>query len=180
MVGRIGTWTALALAAGLSAAVAEARAQGPGPRVGTSAADQSEQGLSSALYGGAAPTPLTPYLNPYLIGMSPGNQDYLTYMYLANQRAGGIGSGVISGTRPAPGVAAGTTRAAAPSPGPSPAARNAPYTSRPSVGQNRVTMPLVPPGPGSNSGGYFVRGPNATQGAARFFNRTTPARNNGR
>jgi hypothetical protein len=179
-------WAALAVAVASLAPTGAAMAQAQGPGTATSGASQSEQGLSTALYGQAAPTPFTPYLNPYLMQMSPGNPDYLTYMYLNNQRNGGIGSGVISGTRPAPGVPAGSTRpgqVAAPAQGAtaSPMARNTPYAaSRPSVGQNRVTLPLLPPGPGANSGGYFMRGPSGQQGAARYFNRTTPTRNAGR
>jgi hypothetical protein len=178
-------WAALAVAAACLVPAGAATAQVQGAGAATSTANQSAQGLSSALFGQAAPTPFTPYLNPYLMQMSPGNQDYLAYMYLNNLRNGGIGSGVISGTRPAPGVTAGSTRpgqeASAQGAAASPVARNTPYaTSRPPVGQNRVTLPLLAPGPGANSGGHFMRGPNATQGAGRYFNRTTPTRNAGR
>ena len=177
MTERYPKWAVLGLVGGLLAVAPAAMAQSP---PGAGGAVQAQQGLSNALYGGAAPTPFTPYLNPYLMQMSPGNQDYLTYMYLANQRAGGIGSGVISGTRPAPGAPAGPApRGGAATdgrtPAPSSAARNSPYPQPPPGERNRVTMPLLAPGPGANSGGYFMRGPGANQGASRYFNRTSPA-----
>jgi hypothetical protein len=135
------------------------------------------------MYGSA---PLNPYLNPYLMGMSPGNPDYLTYAYLANQRNGGIGSGVISGTRPAPGAPAGSSpggqAGSAPNAGPSTASRNASSTSRPATEQNRVTFPMSTASvPGANTGGYFQRGPGAAgRGAMRYYSRTNPAKNSGR
>ncbi len=181
MTMRSARYLAVTLASALLAAGSEAKAQlAPTPPLnGTS----GQLGLANAMYGSA---PLNPYLNPYLMGMSPGNPDYLTYAYLANQRNGGIGSGVISGTRPAPGAPAGSAPAApaAANQGARPAAgaRYAPYTSRPAVEQGRVTFPMDRASiPGSNTGGYFLRGPSTTaQGAAKYFSRTNPARNNGR
>ena len=146
------------------------------------------------LYGGAAPTPFTPYLNPYLMQMSPGNPDYLTYMYLANQRNGGIGTGVISGTRlrvaPASGRAGRVDQAggqalrlanAAPStPRAVPRVRS--VAARRSE-QNRVTFPMNSPiGPGANTG-RLLHAAARTEGNGNgppYFNRTTPARNNAR
>jgi hypothetical protein len=172
---------AVAMASALLAAGSQAKAQlAPTPPMNGTA---GQLGLANAMYGNA---PLNPYLNPYLMGMSPGSPDYLTYAYLANQRNGGIGSGVISGVRPAPGAPAGSAPAgqagADRNAGPSTASRNAPYTSRPPVEQNRVTFPMDRASiPGANSGGYFQRGPTTSaQGAGRYYSRMNPARNNGR
>lgn len=177
MTTRWTRWAAGMIAAGSLIAGRAAQAQGPSPDA------QGQLGLANAMYGNA---PVAPYLNPYVMQMAPGNSDYLTYVYLQNQRSGGIGSGVISGTRPAPGAAtnpaaAGAGRAAA-NPGPSTAARYAPYTSRPPIEQNRMTFPMATSSvPGTNTGGYFMRGPHTTaQGADRYFSRMSPARNNGR
>lgn len=181
MTMRCARCAALALASGLFVLGAGAKAQQPMPTPATS--QPGQLGLANSMYGSA---PLNPYLNPYLVGMSPGNPDYLTYAFLANQRNGGIGSGVISGTRPAPGVSVGSATAgqagSGPNPGPSTASRNAPYTSRPAIEQNRVTFPMSTASvPGANTGGFFQRGPSTTaRGAARYYSRTNPARNNGR
>lgn len=174
-------WSAFALAAGWLGAVGAASAQSPGGY-------SPQQGLSTALYGG--PTSSS-FLNPYLMQMGPGNPDYLTYMYMANQSGGGIGSGVISGTRPAPGAPAGSAPTAQPgSPsrqgqgrgqvqGP-PASNSSAYPQPPRPEYNRVTMPLIAPGPGVNSGGFFTRGANADGGAGHYFSRTIPVRSRGR
>ena len=179
MMKRYPKWAFLGLVGGLL--VAGPRASGQAP-AGATGAVQAQQGLSNALYGGAAPTPFTPYLNPYLMQMSPGNPDYLTYMYMANQRSGGIGSGVISGSRVAPGAPAGSTSSSPPPsrPGTSSPARPSAYASRLPAEPQRATFPTSASVPGTNTGGHFMRGPNATAGAGRYFNRTSPARNNGR
>ncbi len=126
-----------------------------------------------------------PFLNPYLMPMGQANPDYMTYLYLQNQRSGGIGSGVISGTRVAPGVPAGSTKPSRPaasamdastplgSKGPS-------FPPRPPVELNRVALPMIADSPIGNTGASFMRGPRTNQGANRFFNRTTAQRNNGR
>ncbi len=178
MTKRCSWYAALAMVAAMLSPGPGARAQQPSSA--PAANGPGSLGLANAMYGNS---PLSPYLNPYAMQMAPGNPDFLTYMYLNNQRNGGIGSGVISGTRPAAGTAstAGGQGNGAPNPGPSTASRNAPYTSRPAVEQNRVTFPMDRASiPGANTGGYFQRGPNATQGAARYYSRMNPARNNGR
>lgn len=179
MTERFRWWAALGLAGGLLNAASGASAQSPAGATGATV--QAQQGLSNALYGGAAPTPFSPYLNPYLMQMGPGNPDYLTYMYIANQRNGGLGSGVISGTRVAPGTPAGSVSASpAPARPGSSASRGPAYASRVPAETQRATFPASSSIPGTNTGGYFMRGPNATAGAGRYFNRTSPARNNGR
>ena len=179
MTERYPKWAVLGLVGGLLAVAPAAMAQSP---PGAGGAVQAQQGLSNALYGGAAPTPFTPYLNPYLMQMSPGNPDYLTYMYMANQRNGGIGSGVISGTRVAPGAPAGPigTSPAPSRPASSAGSRPPAYASRVPAEAQRATFPTSGSVPGTNTGGYFLRGPNTSSGAGRYFNRTSPARNNGR
>ncbi|HEX4608610.1 MAG TPA: hypothetical protein VH092_10440 [Urbifossiella sp.] len=176
MTKRSARTLALAVAAAVWAAGTEAEAQLATAPAASATNTAPQLGLANAMYGSA---PLNPYLNPYLMGTSPGNPDFLTYAYLANQRNGGIGSGVISGVHPAPGAPAGPASAA----GASKAARNAPYTSRPSVQRGRTTFPTESAmTPGGNTGGYFLRGPSssANGGSGRFYSRTNPSRNSSR
>ncbi|HEY2157358.1 MAG TPA: hypothetical protein VGH33_17150 [Isosphaeraceae bacterium] len=146
---------------------------------------QAQQSLSSATYAGATVTPGTPFLNPYLMPMGQANPDYMTYMYLQNQRNGGIGSGVISGTRVAPNVPAGSSKPTRPAASTLDAStplgsRGPSFPQRPPVELNRVTLPMIADSPTGNTGASFMRGPRTNQGANRFFNRTTAQRNNGR
>ena len=134
------------------------------------------------MYGSA---PLNPYLNPYLMGMSPGNPG-LSDLRLPRQsaeRRDRLGRHQRHAARPgrAGRVGPAGQGGSAANPGPS-TARYAPYTSRPAVEQNRVTFPMSTASvPGANTGGYFQRGPSTTaQGAVRYYSRTNPARNNGR
>ncbi len=130
---------------------------------------QAQQSLASAAYGSATVTPGMPFLNPYLMPLGQANPDYITYMYLQNQRNGGIGSGVISGTRPAPGATAGATRLARTAPSAVDAstplgAKASPYPSRPPVELNRVALPMIADAPTANTGASFMRGPGRTRG----------------
>jgi hypothetical protein len=183
MMGRVPRRAVLMAALLCMAASARSRAQQAAP--GSTGTYQAKQSLSAAAYGDATVSPGMPFLNPYLMPMGQANPDYITYMYLQNQKNGGIGSGVISGTRPAPGLPAGSTRPArqaastmdASTP---PGANRSAYPSRPPVELNRVTLPMIADSPTANTGASFMRGPRTNQGAGRFFNRTNAQRNNGR
>jgi hypothetical protein len=150
---------------------------------------QGQQSMATAAYQAATVSPSTPFLSPYLMTMGQANPDYMTYLYLQNQKNGGIGSGVISGTRVAPGVPAGSTPAgSAPPAKPASATYAAPglgktrsaFPDRPPVALNRVALPMNANGTAQNAGASFMRGPRTNHDAARYFNRTTPDRNSGR
>jgi hypothetical protein len=169
----------LATCAGLLSLTSGSLAQGPGASGSTSGL-VPQQPLGVQMYGTMGG--MNPYLNPYMMG-SQGNSDYLLYMYAKNQQAGGIGSGVISGTRPAPGVPAGSampgTRAGS---SPSTFSRNPTPGAKPAPARTTALLPSSAMSPVGNTGGYFQRGPGGNQAAARYYNRTQPARvqNNGR
>jgi hypothetical protein len=178
MGARYPVWAALAIAATVLGQGRDALAQG---QAGTATSGpQPQQPLAVQMYGTMG---MNPYLNPYLMG-SQGNGDYLLYMYAQNQRNGGIGSGVISGTRPAPGAPAGSAvRGSHPiNEASSPDSKRTPG-SKPVPARRTALLPADVTSSGiSNTGGYFQRGPGISGGAGRYFNRTQPARtqNNGR
>jgi hypothetical protein len=195
MARRFAIRTLLAAVPGVLAAAGAGLAQQPG---GSASAYQAQQSLSASAYQAATVVPGMPFLNPYMMSMGQANPDYMTYMYLQNQRSGGIGSGVISGTRVAPGIPAGSVApprgersirdASAPPTGsfvmprgePSAPGSRGAYPARPPVGLNRTTLPMAASDPAGNAGASFMRGPRTNPDAGRYFNRTTPARNNGR
>lgn len=157
---------------------------GPGP--GTQAGGYRPQGASAIpAYGNPA---VNPYLNPYaatqLQGTSP---DVAMYYFAANQMNGGIGSGVISGTRPAPGMPAGS---ASPRTGQGrsrekagTSTRNTPFTGReaPATARAVAEMPLATSVPGASASPFFNRGFQSGSGAAKYYNRSqTHFGNNGR
>jgi hypothetical protein len=169
----------LALGAGLLGLASDALGQQPGTSGSTSGLTP-QQPMAVQMYG--AMGGMNPYLNPYMMG-SQGNSDYLLYMYAKNQQAGGIGSGVISGTRPAPGVPAGSTAPAARTPSSNaPFSRSQTSTSKQPPARTTALLPGNVMSPVANTGGYFQRGPGGNQAAARYYSRTQPdrARNNAR
>ncbi len=183
MKGRFHGWAALASFPLCLAASSRSLAQQPS--AGSPGAYQAQQSLSAAAYGDATVSPGLPFLNPYLMTFGQANPDYLTYMYLQNQKNGGIGSGVISGTRVAPGVPAGSTRPPRPAPSAVDAStplgsKSSAYPQRPPVELNRVALPMIADSPTGNTGASFMRGQRSSQGANRYFNRTTAQRNNAR
>ena len=136
---------------------------------------------------------LNPYLNPYAVALAPqaNNPDYLLYLNAANQANGGIGTGVISGTRIAPGVPAGKkppTASAAPNrsgtfssamprgrsvtPGRTEGAMPVPGTN----GAATMSTPAATATPWANASGYFLRGPGGGDGANRYYNRAASPR----
>jgi hypothetical protein len=177
MGARFPVWAVLALSASLLGRGTDALAQSQGGAAVSG--NQPQQPNMIQMYGNMG---VNPYLNPYVMG-SQGNSDYLLYMYAQNQRNGGIGSGVISGTRPAPGAPAGS----APQ-GSHPINESTPYAPKRTPGTKLPPARRTSILPGdvsssgiSNTGGYFQRGPGISGGAGRYFNRTQPARaqNNG-
>jgi hypothetical protein len=182
MAARFPNRAVLASIAVVLGAAGRAPAQVTGP--GASAGIQGQQSIASSMYQAATVGPGTGFLSPYLMTMGQTNPDYITYMYLQNQRNGGIGSGVLSGTRVAPGVPAGSTVPARPKASAmdasTPLGGRGAYPSRPPAELNRVTLPMIANTPGGNTGAYYMRGPRTNNDAASFFNRTTPARNNRR
>lgn len=179
MKAQLRFWVVLALSASVLGHAREGKAQQQQSANPAVSGYQPQQPLAVQMYGSGM---MNPYMNPYIMG-SQGNSDFLLYMYAKNQQAGGIGSGVISGTRPAPGVPAGSTPAAGrPAAAPSPFSRNNSPGANPAPPKTTALMPSNVMSPAANTGGYYQRGPAATRGAGRYFNRTQPARaqNNGR
>ncbi len=131
---------------------------------------------------------MNPYMNPYAAGMMPNNPDFLLYMNSANQMNGGFGTGVMSGTRAAPGQQLGTNGQALgttiKTPGQAPMGRNTPAKAGQAKAKNgrpAALMPLASSVPGSGAAGFFGRGFDSTGGAGRFYNRTSGRfQNNGR
>ncbi|WP_435010155.1 hypothetical protein P12x_001385 [Tundrisphaera lichenicola] len=140
-------WLAIFLLVGLIDPGA-ALGQGVPESSGASGAARPPQALLMNPY-------LNPYMNPYLNpgatqqNMSPS--DALLYLYAAQSATGGIGSGLISGSRPTPG----RTRAI----------------------EKSVSTAV----PGGGASGFFNPGPVNVNGAGRYFNRRSPhGRNNGK
>lgn len=123
------------------------------------AAPRLAQAQAAPTGGGTAPNVgmyANPYANPY---MNPFLNPYMTqqplqgnaalYLFAAQQQAGGIGSGRLSGVRPDP-------RAAKPS-APQPVADNRRATDQPGGGASQ----------------YFDRSYQPAVGAGRYFNRAS-------
>jgi len=168
----------LLVAVGLLIVGQPAEAQGPG----------GYPGQKPGAVGTFANPVMNPYMNPYAAGMMPNNPDYLLYMLTMNQMNGGIGSGVISGSRAVTGQSLGAQGQAPGStnqrPGQSSMMRNSPMTrnqSRTNNGRAPALMPLATTVPGAGAADYFNRGFSANTGAGRYYNRTGGRfQNNGR
>jgi hypothetical protein len=123
---------------------------------GSARAQQPAGGAGAALmpqYGGMYANPYAnpytnPFLNPYMTqGQIQGNA--ALYFFAAQQANGGIGSGQLSGTRPA-------RRAAAPAPPP-----------RAQDDTRRATDI-----PGAGAAGFFNRSYRPATSVGRYYNRT--------
>ena len=149
---------------------------------GGQAGSPSTMPMAVQMYGNPM---MNPYLNPYaatqLRGTSP---DAALYFYSANQMNGGIGTGVISGTRSAPGVAAGSTPSGMTKPpglSKPTNASNRPMGSRPVVLRPAAEMPMATAVPGASAAKYFGRSNRTGEGAAAYYNRSQSRfQNNGR
>jgi hypothetical protein len=128
-------------------------------RLLTSAAMGCALTLGASAFGQAPPTMgppsastmanpyASPYLNPFLNPYVMANGGYgtttpvdaLGYMWAANQRAGGIGSGRLSSSRPLP-------------------PQKQPQTPRLNRGRPAAEMPVSLSRPGGAAGHYFNRG----------------------
>jgi hypothetical protein len=69
---------------------------------------------------------LNPFINPYMTQTNVGARNTLLYMMAAQQMNGGLGSGQLSGSRPAASASARKAPAAAPAKEPSPRAPGVP------------------------------------------------------
>lgn len=172
MVARFPVWAVLALSAGLLARGSDALAQGQGATA--SSGSQPQQPFPLQMYSSMG---TNPYLNPYVMG-SQGNSDYLLYMYAKSQSNGGIGSGVISGTRPAVGAPAGSAvQGTHPINEATPYAQKRTPGTKPAPARRTSLLPAEVSSSGiNNTGGYYQRGPGISGGAGRYFNRTQPVR----
>ena len=122
---------------------------------------------------------MNPYMNPYLNPMATQQpmtgRDAAVYMYMANSARGGLGSGVISGTRPLPGNATALNAAQPkgrgaknPNNNLNNAMRNVPtQNGRRSVAE----MPDSASAPGAGASRFFNPGPVNNGGAGRYYNR---------
>jgi hypothetical protein len=127
---------------------------------------------------------LNPYMNPYAANVMPNNPDFLLYMQAANQANGGIGSGVISGTRPGPGLPAGSQPQSKANQGQGLVGRT-PYSGQQphlQKGAKAALMPMATTVPGAGAAGFFNGGFASTnKGAGKFYNRSGGRfQNNGR
>ena len=152
----VGRWLALGLGIGLSvgAGAASARAQAM-PAAGTSTTSAGAMGWMSNPYMNPYANPyLNPMFNPYVAqaGMTPGNAGL--YFYAAQQMSGGLGSGRLSGVRPAPGS---TTTTGKP-------AQTAATTKETAHTSNT---------PGAGASRYFNRNFATSAGPPRYYNRQT-------
>ncbi len=169
-------WALAAAVTGLAGWCSASQAQlGPGTGPGPGG-PQAGQASVIPVYANPA---LNPYLSPYASPFQTGNPDFLLYMYAANQRNGGIGSGVISGTRPAPGMPAGSRPSAAGpgqespryAPGSPAKARGLRGAAGSKTSRPASEMPMSVMSPGASASGYFQRGMQSNDGLGRFYNR---------
>jgi len=115
--------------------------------LGTSAFGQAPPTLgppsASAMANPYANPYMNPFLNPFVMANggygTPNRTDGLAYLWAANQRAGGIGSGRLSSSRPLP-----------------PGSR--PQESTLKGGRAAAEMPVSARRPGGAAGRYFNRG----------------------
>jgi hypothetical protein len=112
---------------------------------------------------------MNPFLNPYMAAFSqPATtqntaQNAAMYFFAAQAASGGIGSGQLSGSRPAPG--AGRSSASS-------RAATAATRSQKETGAVRISDI-----PGGGAARYFGRSAQSNAGPSSYFNRPNPARN---
>ena len=118
---------------------------------------------------------MNPYLNPAATQQTMSASDAMLYLYAAQASGGGIGSGIISGTRPTPG----RTRALdKPVSTAVPGGGASGYFNPGPVNVNGAVATLDQDGASKS---HFNPGPFNVNGAGRYFNRRSPRRgNNGR
>ena len=127
---------------------------------------------------------MNPYLNPYLNPLATvrpmTGRDAAISLYMANSAQGGLGSGVISGTRPTPanlaGAAAARPRGKAPRINANAIANaraNPNMANQPLQNGRRpvAEMPDSAAFPGSGAARFFNPGPVNVGGAGRYYNR---------
>lgn len=141
-MGRLGRRMVLAFALGWGGAPRTAPAQALSPG--------ADRPIGSAPYAGMYANPYAnpytnPFLNPYMT-QQPVQGNAALYLFAAQQQTGGIGSGRLSGSRPAP-------RAAQPPP-------------LDPEDERRITDR-----PGAGASGYFNRAAQPPAAAGRYFNR---------
>jgi len=143
-MGQLGRRIVLALALGWGVAPQSASAQAMGPGANTP--------LGSAPYAGMYANPYAnpytnPFLNPYMT-QQPIQGNAALYLFAAQQQTGGIGSGRLSGSRPAPHA----VQPVAPDPS----------------DDRRITDR-----PGAGAAGYFNRGAQPRVSPNQYFNRAS-------
>jgi hypothetical protein len=137
-MGRFGRRVALTLALGCGVAPRLVQAQVVGTGVGSAP--------YAAMYANPYANPYTnPFLNPYMT-QQPIQGNAALYFFAAQQQSGGIGSGRLSGSRPAA----------------------KPAQPQPVADERRITDR-----PGAGAAGYFNRGYQPAAGASRYFNRAS-------
>ena len=115
---------------------------------------------------------LNPYLNPVATQQPMTGRDAALYMYMANSARGGLGSGLLSGTRPIPGNAVGSNQPRQPlKANGRPALRN---RQAPSHRREVAEMPDSVAAPGASAARFFAPGPVNANGAGRYFARPNP------
>jgi hypothetical protein len=152
----VGRMLALGLGLGLilGPGAMRARAQNAGAVASTAGSTSSLSWMSNPALNPYANPYLNPMFNPYAaqVGMTPGNAGL--YFYAAQQMTGGIGSGRLSGVRPAPGTAPAQKTAA-----------HTPETTR--------ETPHTSNTPGAGASHYFNRNFATSAGPPRYYNRQT-------
>lgn len=138
-MGRFGRSMALTLALGCGVAPRLAQAQGAAAGAGPGASS------FAGMYANPYANPYSnPFLNPYMT-QQPVQGNAAVYFFMAQQQNGGIGSGRLSGVRPA-----------------TPAQPQAAATDRRTTDR-----------PGAGAAGYFNRSYQPQVGAGRYFNRSS-------
>lgn len=146
----------LCLGPGLLAPAARGQETGGGP---TAVSNPASAGwLSNPMMNPYANPYLNPAMNPYSAqaGMTPGNAGL--YFYAAQRLSGGLGSGQLSGVRPAPGAAAG------------PAVQRGGTARVPATVRETPRTSSVP---GANASRFFNRSAQASAGPPSYYNRNT-------
>jgi hypothetical protein len=139
MMGRFGRRVALTLALGCGVAPRWASAQVVGAGAGSAP--------YAGMYANPYANPYTnPFLNPYMT-QQPIQGNMALYLFAAQQQNGGIGSGRLSGSRPA--------------------ARPAKPAQPSSVADSRRATDR----PGAGASSFFNRNYQPEVGAGRYFNR---------
>ena len=165
----IGRFLAVATLAGASLAASAAEAQTANPFAPSPLANGSNMPAGALLANPYMNPYMNPYLNPMATQQPMTGRDAALYMYMANSARGGLGSGVISGTRPMPGNA---MAVAAPAQGRGAKANNAMQNKPAQNGRRPVAeMPDSVSAPGAGASRFFNPGPVNTGGAGRYYNR---------